>query len=203
MPLRYAQETQFLLAVDIILRVVDECATALRRVPLEEWPIFGGWELLLPERTGVRQPVELVAPEPDEAEGSDSSLDGGDVHPVVARVAESRAGLPDGWRCETQVLSSGREVPHFYGPGGAHARSRVAAWREFDKVSPCEACPMEAGEERECEDCSEDEAPPAGEITSCGVPGCVAKGRPGKGHSGPHEFPAPERKRHRPIYKVF
>ena len=30
-----------------------------------------------------------------------------------------------------QVLTSGRHIPHFYGPGESYSRSLVGAWRQF------------------------------------------------------------------------
>jgi hypothetical protein len=188
MPLRYAQETQFLLAVDIILRVVDECSGALQRVPLHEWPLFGGWELLLPERASARQPIQLFSPEPEEAEGRDSS-DEDEPKPTATHPTEVRAGIPEGWSCVRQILSSGREVPHYYGPDGVHVRSRLASWREFDKAPSIE--PTEV--------CEEVEAP----RNACGIPGCLVPGAVGSGHAGPHVFPEPTHKRHRPTYVVF
>ena len=66
MPLRYAEETKFLAQIRIIAEVCAECAAALHRVGVDNWPVFGGWGLLMPDRFGGSGAVDvapLVAPQ--------------------------------------------------------------------------------------------------------------------------------------------
>ena len=73
MPLRYAEETKFLAQIRIIAEVCAECAAALHRVGVDNWPVFGGWGLLMPDRFGGSGAVDvapLVAPQ----RGVDSRL---------------------------------------------------------------------------------------------------------------------------------
>ena len=49
MPLRYALEVKFLVHIRIIRKVLGKCEEALQRVPVGEWPVFGGWEFLDPD----------------------------------------------------------------------------------------------------------------------------------------------------------
>ena len=44
--------------------------------------------------------------------------------------------LPDGWTRVNQTLSSGRVVPHFYGPDGQYSRSLVGARRQATAEAP-------------------------------------------------------------------
>ena len=80
MPLRYAQEVKFVVHVDIISRVARACEAALSRVREQDWPLFGGWENLLPEREPTRrdEPVEvqhLFVPGDDDVSGGEDSSD--------------------------------------------------------------------------------------------------------------------------------
>ena len=208
MPLRYAQETQFLLAVDIIVRVLEACQAALALVPASEWPYFGGWELLMPARSAhVAIPDRFCEPEAGEASGEDSSDDDSVVTvkaPVVVRTA-----LPPGWSQEEQVLSSGRVILRFRHTSGAHTRSKVGAWRLHDddvgaKVTPLGRVPTATPRVQvglgvsgpsafgcQCVgicDCV---------ANACGIPGCMVPGAPGAKHGGicVFEVPRPRRRR--------
>jgi hypothetical protein len=145
MPLRYALEAKFIVMVDIIVRVVQACQEALRRVPFSQWPAFGGWEHLLPQREWGSVDVSAVAfdVEPEVGEVDDDSDDETEVDHVDERDAESLVPssassdqLPDGWTRVNQTLSSGRVVPHFYGPGGQYSRSLVGARRQAAAETP-------------------------------------------------------------------
>ena len=146
MPLRYAQEVKFLVHIRIIRNVLSKCEEALRRVPLDSWPVFGGWELLDPEASAsVPLAVEPEDEFENEGDDRDSDVEDGDDLDVVPEPAEVRVpvkptstsapggdqALPAGWRKEVQILSSGRAIPHFYGPEESYSRSLVGAWRQF------------------------------------------------------------------------
>ena len=73
MPLRYSQETQLVTAVDLIVRVLDECERAFTAVPIAQWPLFGGWENFLPGDSAPVSPDLVVEPEPEEEEDGDFS----------------------------------------------------------------------------------------------------------------------------------
>jgi hypothetical protein len=154
MPLRYAQETRFVSSVDVIRRVLDACERAMEQTPIDEWPVFGGWELLLPlsdsRRTSAGDIPLTFEPEPGVDDGSDDSSDDEDLEEQISSPAKPKRAaarkpknLPPAWTMEKQVLSSGREVPHYHGPNGEYARSVVEAWR---KSTP-------SGDEREKSAC--------------------------------------------------
>ena len=146
MPLRYAQEVMFLCHVRIIRKVLTKCEEAIGRVPIDTWPLFGGWELLDPA-SKERVPTAVDPEEAFEHEGDDRDSDDEDdaevedveepvvpMMPTAARrrgAPRSAAELPSGWSRVEQTLSSGRVIPHFYGPDGAYSRSIVGAWRQF------------------------------------------------------------------------
>lgn len=145
MPLRYAEEVKFLCHIRVMRKVLTACEEARDRVPLSEWPIFGGWELL---SAGSASKVSLdVSPEPAENEGDERDSDTEDAdladEPVAseevavptvpfkrsaARGAE-RHKLPAGWIKEEQILTTNRVIPHYHGPKGEYSRSVVGAWR--------------------------------------------------------------------------
>ena len=77
MPLRYPLETKLSVMVGIIVRVIQACQEAMRRVPFEQWPAFGGWEHLLPQREWNSVGVSVVAfdVEPKVGEVDDDSDD--------------------------------------------------------------------------------------------------------------------------------
>lgn len=154
MPLRYSQETKFVAIVDLISRVLAKCQEALDRVPAENWPVYGGWELLLDDCGGdLIQSFdiqEVVLPEQDE-EGGESSGEDEPAQaepvkrPVVRASAKKPRELPAGWSKHTTTLSSGTEVHHYYGPSGEYRRSLKQAWIAFRETeslasSPCENC---------------------------------------------------------------
>ena len=147
MPLRYSQETKFVAVVDVIKRVLTKCEEAFVRTPPEDWPVFGGWELLLAvsdvakaDRQAAEFHLELnVTPEEDES-GGDSSGDEADVAPAPApqdarlpvRAAAKRSkALPDGWRLVEHKLESGRVIPTYIGPSGERKRSLKQAWAAY------------------------------------------------------------------------
>ena len=147
MPLRYSQETKFVAVVDVIKRVLTKCEEAFVRTPPEDWPVFGGWELLLAvsdvakaDRQAAECHLELnVTPEEDES-GGDSSGDEADVAPAPApqdarlpvRAAAKRSkALPDGWRLVEHKLESGRVIPTYIGPSGERKRSLKQAWAAY------------------------------------------------------------------------
>ena len=149
MPLRYAEETKFLSQIRIIADVCKDCEAALEKVGVKNWPVFGGWELLMEDRTfdgGLRPEVSLtVEPElgvdlnggSDDEDSSDDEQE--EVHDNFARQPPlspskpySKKILPRGWEVRIHTLSSGRLIKHYYGPEGARARSIVGAWRIFD-----------------------------------------------------------------------
>ena len=144
MPLRYAQEVQMVTAVDLILRVISECEAAMKRQDIGDWPLFGGWENFLQQRLGevLAEAVCVVEPAASEA-GSDGDSSDDELEIDASKIFKarssirpaSRSRLPEGWRREEQVLSSGTVVPHFYGPSGEYARSCVGAWRVFSDAS--------------------------------------------------------------------
>ena len=138
MPLRYALEAKFIVMVDIIVRVIQACQEALARVPFSQWPAFGGWEHLLPQREwgGVGASTVAFDVEPEADEADDDSDDEMEVDHVDERAAESSVAssvgadqLPDGWTRVNQTLSSLRVIPHYYGPNGQYSRSLVGARR--------------------------------------------------------------------------
>ena len=138
MPLRYAQETQFLAQVDIIVRVVQACEAAIKRVGELNWPVFGGWELFLPSRElspEVVDAAELREPEAEEldCDSSDDEDDGASSATAPAPPAiPAGSEPPPGWNIVIQLLSTNqRKIPHYYGPSDEYARSRVDAWRQF------------------------------------------------------------------------
>ena len=65
MPLRYAQETQFLAQISIVADVCRDCERAMVALGPANWPIFGGWENLMPSRAMPEHvtPDLLVSPE--------------------------------------------------------------------------------------------------------------------------------------------
>ena len=138
MPLRYSQETKFVTAVDVIRRVLARCEEALAKVPIKRWPVFGGWELLMEgDHTEFAPDVNLtVTPEEDEGGGDSDACDSGDESTEAAppeRVAAQALevypkALPPGWTKHVSTTPSGREIPHFYGPGGEYRRSLKQAW---------------------------------------------------------------------------
>ena len=146
MPLRYAQEVKFLVHIRIIRRVLEKCEEALQRVPLDSWPVFGGWEFLDPDAT-AQVPLAVEPEDGFENEGDDRDSDDEDaddestvpapanvsvpVSPTSRAVPRVESTLPVGWTKEIQFLSSGRSVPHFYGPREAYSRSLKGAWRQF------------------------------------------------------------------------
>ena len=77
MPLRYAEETKFLAQIRIIAEVCADCEGALSRVGVENWPVFGGWELLMQDRFGGGDNVD-VAPLVGPQQGIDLNGDSGD-----------------------------------------------------------------------------------------------------------------------------
>ena len=64
MPLRYAQEVKFLTHIRIIRKVLTKCEEAMQRVPIEKWPLFGGWEFLDPSSAtrGSCEPLAQAEP---------------------------------------------------------------------------------------------------------------------------------------------
>ena len=146
MPLRYAQEVKFLVHIRIIRKVLSKCEEALRRVPVDNWPVFGGWEFLDPDAS-VSVPLAVEPEEGFENEGDDRDSDDEDgdqvdivpeparvkvpVAPKIRSTPRVESTLPLGWKKEVQILSSGRSVPHFYGPNESYSRSLVGAWRQF------------------------------------------------------------------------
>ena len=144
MPLRYALEAKFIVMVDIIVRVVQACREALERVPFAQWPAFGGWEHLLQHREwkDVGGSVVTFDAEPDVDDADDDSDDEAVVEHVDERTAESsglssagKGQLPDGWTRVDQTLSSGRVIPHIYGPDGQYSRSLVGAQRQSSSAT--------------------------------------------------------------------
>jgi len=135
MPLRYAQEVQFVASVDIIVRVLQACETAMSQQPVDSWPLFGGWERFLPDRrftSSDAPPPFSYAPEGSEAgSDSDSSADEDAGANVRSAPAVSRRVLPAGWSRTETTLSCGRVLPAFHGPSGERARSMAEAWRVF------------------------------------------------------------------------
>jgi hypothetical protein len=166
MPLRYAEETKFLAQIRIIAEVCADCEAALSRVGVENWPVFGGWELLMQNRFGGGDNVD-VAPLVGPQQGIDLNGDSGDedssddeeaevydlfdqgetVAPVKPR---SQRTLPPGWREHAYKLASGRVVKKYYGPDGARARSLVGAWKYGEpEVVPLRVgggCPVVVGQ---------------------------------------------------------
>ena len=137
MPLRYALETKFVVMVDIVVRVLDECYAALQRVPAARWPIFGGWELLLGDDgliagESCESPELVVCPgesDDDDEDSADEDCESSSVREPPIAPARGKKALPAGWTRTEQRFSSGRTIPHFYGPNGEYARSVVGAWR--------------------------------------------------------------------------
>ena len=70
MPLRYAQEVKFLVHIRIIRKVLSKCEEALQRVPVDSWPVFGGWEFLDPDAS-ASVPLAVEPEEEFENEGDD------------------------------------------------------------------------------------------------------------------------------------
>lgn len=147
MPLRYSQETKFVAVVDVILRVLERCEEAFVRTPPQEWPVFGGWELLLSagrvgsatEEGATFQEDLFVTPAEDE-QGGDSSGDEAEVEPAPAKpserapvraVARRPKDLPEGWTVSEHFLLSGRAIPTYFGPKGEKKRSLKQAWESF------------------------------------------------------------------------
>jgi hypothetical protein len=145
MPLRYALEAKFIVMVDIIVRVVQACQEALKRVPFSQWPAFGGWEHLLPQRewgsvdvSAVVFDVEPEVGEVDDDSDDETVVDHKDERAEESLVASSAGSgqLPDGWTRVNQTLSSGTVVPHYYGPNGQYSRSLVGARRQAAAEAP-------------------------------------------------------------------
>ena len=125
MPLRYSAEVKDVVHIDIIARVCDECEHALMRVGVEHWPIFGGWELLLPDASSRACP-QLFEQADSDLEDSDSS-DDEDSGPVKP---SSRRRLPPGWERVAQDLGGGKQVFHYASKDGRLVASSVAsAWK--------------------------------------------------------------------------
>jgi hypothetical protein len=151
MPLRYAEETKFLAQIRIIADVCADCEVALSRVGVENWPVFGGWDLLMKDRFGEgdAEGVALtVAPQQgidlngDSGDEDSSDDEGGEVYDAFdhgERVSpvkpKSRKSLPPGWREHSYKLSSGRVVKKYFGPNGVRARSMVGAWKSCEPES--------------------------------------------------------------------
>lgn len=133
MPLRYAQEVQFVASVDIIVRVIQACEAVLRDQPLDSWPLFGGWERFLPDRRfSSPEETPALAYEPsasDDDSGGDSSDDEEAGANVTVAPSVSKRELPPGWRREDHTISNERVYPTFHGPGSVRARSLAGAWR--------------------------------------------------------------------------
>ena len=136
MPMRYASEVKLVSMVDIVVRALAACEAAFAVIPIEKWPLFGGWEnLLVGKRHSVSSeslPEAVVEQAASDAGSSDSSDDSDDEDYVAKRVVTRPRGLralPPGWTKEVQVLSTGKSVPHYYGPKREYSRSIVGAWR--------------------------------------------------------------------------
>jgi hypothetical protein len=120
MPLRFAEETKFLAQIWMIADVCADCEAALGRVGVDNWPGFGGWDLLMQDRFGggVAVDVEpMVAPQ----QGVDLNDDSGDEDSArrrfwdqdiwaflsdIVRIAAVRAAGEHGARAVDQVLRS-------------------------------------------------------------------------------------------------
>ena len=144
MPLRYAQETKFLAAVELVCRAMDFVAAAVVRVPISKWPFYGGWELLMPTRGPVPDLAAFALPDPDEEGDSDDETVVVEEADASVFVPPPGKDLPPGWSVLIKVLSSGTNVPYFYGPQGEKERSRVGAWRAWHAAGGREAG-VEAG----------------------------------------------------------
>ena len=133
MPLRYAQEVQFVASVDIIVRVVLACEGVIRDFPLDSWPLFGGWERFLPDRRfsseDAAPPVSVEPVGSEAGSDGDSSEDEYAGANVPKSFSVSRRDLPSGWERVEHTLQSGRVYHTFSGPGDARARSIAEAWR--------------------------------------------------------------------------
>ena len=97
MPLRYSQETMFVTAVDLIRRVLAKCEEALAKVPIQRWPVFGGWELLMEgDQTGCAPDVAItVMPEEDEGGGESDVCDSGDESTEAVPPEQVAAPAPE------------------------------------------------------------------------------------------------------------
>ena len=93
MPLRYAQEVKFLVHIRIIRRVLEKCEEALQRVPLDSWPVFGGWEFLDPDAT-AQVPLAVEPEDGFENEGDDRDSDDEDADDESTVPAPANVSVP-------------------------------------------------------------------------------------------------------------
>ena len=135
MPLRYAEETKLISAVDLICRIIAKCDSHIGAHGVGNLPIFGGWEVLISDfhdgssddgDTSSVPPVDLNFVEPEGSEADDDSSDE-DVETVTLEPAR-REGLPPWWTKVVQELSSGRKVPHSIGRGPGSPVRIFALW---------------------------------------------------------------------------